>query len=261
MNLTCCITLMTLACGLVTPSTASADGFFRRLPDVGESATFEAVLLVTFTAEGMEAVDTPECMGTLTLQCVGKTTLDEIDHFWIEVLLALDSQTQPIEMTWKLLVPASELVDGDPIATFVRGWQASSVGIQPVEIVELTPEILNDTTTPTPVFLRAVFRGPEEETETLDQGQTVVLEGIEFRIDAAEHGHFATDELKSRTDTVSPLTGWGTWWLHDDAAFGVAKAEQHWTFSDTPPVNISFALQYTLKETGNNAVSALPDHE
>ncbi len=258
MNLARCITWITFACSLMIATTTSADGFFRRLPAVGESATYETVLLVTFHSEGNDAVDIPEFAGTLTLQCVEKTTIDEADYYWIEVLLAFESQTQPIEMTWKLLVAESDLVDGDPIANFSRGWQSSSVESEPVE---LTAEMLKDSAAPTPLFLRAVFCGPDGEPEMLDQAQTVVLEGNEVRIDAAEHGDFAPDELTSSTDTVEPLTGWGTWWLHDDAAFGVAQAEQLWTFSDTSAGNISFALQYTLKETGSNAVSTLPDHE
>jgi hypothetical protein len=141
MNLARCITSITFVCSLMSATMTFADGFFRRLPEVGESATYETVLLVTFDSEGDDSMDIPEFMGTLTLQCVGKTTIDEADHYWIEVLLALESQTQPIEMTWKLLVAESDLVDGDPIANFSRGWQSSGVGTEPVE---LTAEMLKD---------------------------------------------------------------------------------------------------------------------
>lgn len=250
-------TCLTLACGLLTASKTHADGFFRRLPEVGESATYETVLLVT--NDGIEGFDIPELSGTLTVQCVGKTTIDDTQYYWIEVLLTLQNSTNPsLESTWKILVAESDLENGDPIAHYSRGWQSRSADAPPME---MTAESLADITNPTPLILRAVLLGPEAEPENVDQSQTVMLDGQEVQIDEAEHGDFALVELSGESDSSNSMTGWGTWWLHENAAFGVAQAEQLWTIIHSEAGELDYALQFTLTETRSDAVSVFPDHQ
>jgi hypothetical protein len=251
--------LQAFAFVLIGSTTTCADGFFRRVPEVGEFAVYDAVLVIVFN-QGDEPIEIPEYSGTPTLQCVEKTQIDGADFYWIEVLLDLTSPTERLATTCKLLIAAADLVDGDPIANFARGWEQESGAAEPVP---LTAESMQDSTSPAPLILRAVFRGSEGESETLEQAQTAAINGNEVRIESAEHGDFAQYEL-SYTPTPGgkiPFSGWGTWWLHEDAGFGVAAAEQLWTTETHADVSIEYALQFSLKETGVDAVSALPDSE
>lgn len=250
--------LQAFACLLIGSSTTCADGFFRRVPEVGEFAVYDAVLVIGAN-QGNQPIEIPEYTGSLTLQCVEKIQIDGEDFYWMEVLLDLTNQTESMATTCKLLVAEADLLDGDPIANFTRGWEQESDAAEPVP---LTAESLQVATSPAPLILRAVFWDSEGESETLEQAQTATINGNEVRIESAEHGDFAQYELSyspSPGGTI-PFTGWGTWWLYGDAGFGVAAAEQLWTTETQVDMSIEYALQFSLKETGADAVSALPDH-
>lgn len=240
---------------LLSIPTAHAEGMLRRLPNVGEYAVYDTVLVVT--SGGNEDLDIPELTGTLTLQCVGIEEIDKEPHYWLEFLLVLENHEVPMQFTTKLLVSESQIQEGDPVENFARGWYLDSLISEPISLEHGHMEIASD---PMPLWARAVFRGAKGDAEILEQAQTVTFGDQTLRIATAEHGNFEPDELLDDADLPNPITGWGTWWLHDDVAFGVAATEQLWTIEVPEIGTIDFAIQCTLKEVGNDAVSALPDH-
>lgn len=253
------IPLITLGiAGLLSASIAQADGLFRRLPQPGEYAVYKTLLFVT--SEEGEAFDRiPEIEGKLTLKCVGVEDIDGERHSWIEINTDYgDSSTlSSAAFTVKVLVADAEFLTGDPVENFVRGWYAAPESMEPTA---LTQEHVHSTTDQMPLWLRASFRGIEGDSETLDQSQTVEFGGCSLTIATAEHGNFAGDVLEDDSNGRMPISGWGTWWLHEDAAFGVAAMEQLWSLEFEPVGTLDFAVQCTLTEFGADAVTQFPDH-
>ncbi len=241
---------------LLATTNVDAGGMFRRMPTVGENAIYETVLVVT--SEDIEGFDVPEMAGTLTLQCVGVEEIEETKLFWLEVVLEVESQQAPLQFTIKLLLSESQIIEGDPVSDFARGWYHDSQLGEPIALEPAHMDIASD---PMPLWVRTVFRGVHGESETLGQSQTIEIGDHPLQIATAEHGDFEPDELLDDTDLPNPLTGWGTWWLHEDAAFGVAATEQLWSIEVPDVGTFDFAIQCMLKEVGSGAVSALPEHE
>jgi hypothetical protein len=122
---------------------AFAGGLIRRIPEVGEYATF--AYRATPHSDGVLAVD-----GEVVLKCVGTAEIDGRQHLWLEFDMtrrAFDPDGQPLSTRnhiLKLLVAEDSLLSHD--CEIARGW----VRFDEDEPVEVTGGLSTELASGTP---------------------------------------------------------------------------------------------------------------
>jgi hypothetical protein len=246
-----------LGCGNIS----EAGGFFRRVPEVGEWARYDLVMvvLVTYPDENSPAPNFPEFTGTLTLKCVGEETINDVRHLWIESRLEFwssdDIESDGSWMILKLLVPADHVTDRDLAPHVVRGWThfISAEGVS-----EWNPSIPNLQEDPLHLVMLLSFPVGEEEVSR-EQNKTLTIDGEEVPLTRIETSPLAERDFE---DSHAHFSGEATWWPSDDHAFGIAAAEQLWNMDTQEPFAVlaEWGMQMDLVETGTDAVSDLPQN-
>jgi hypothetical protein len=243
----CCACLLSLA------NVAEADGFFRRLPEVGEWAKYDFAMEVsTASKDGQIEISEAASHGSLTLRCVGEEMIDDVPHLWLEAdFEVIDYEGGEHWAIAKVLVPADQIVEGRINAHIMRGWSAADTE-EPRALI-LDGE--NFDREPSAFSLMIAF--PDSHISAARRAaHTVTVSGEEVEL-----AHCETGDVPRREFTEANLVGEATWWPSADLAFGIAAAEQVWT-STMPdqPEPILMTLRMDLAEFGTEAESDLLDN-
>ncbi len=244
-----------LCCAIGYSSLAHAGGFFRRLPEVGEWAKYDLVMLAVINVKDADVVlpEMPEMTGQLTLKCVGEEEVDEAPHLWLEARIdVVDPDGAEHWMVVKLLVPEDQVIDGDLSEHIIRGWTVRD----DIDVKEfaLDPQTLNED----PGWFSMMVAFPSSESSNgRRQNKTITIDGEDVQLTYNESGTLPTREF----DDVS-LSGEAIWWPSEGHAFGVAAAEQLWAYEMHQPIEIEmeYAMQMDLVETGIDAESDMPEN-
>jgi hypothetical protein len=243
----CCGCLLGLA------NVARADGFFRRVPEVGEWARYDLVIEVsTASKDGQIEIQEAASHGGLTLRCVGEETIDDVPHLWLEARFDLvDYEGSEHWAIAKVLVQADQIVEGGINAHIVRGWSAADTE-EPRALILDGGKFDQE-----PSAFNLMIAFPDSHISAGQRAaHTVTVAGEEIEL-----AHCETGDVPRREFAECNLVGEATWWPNGELAFGVAAAEQAWT-STMPdqPEPILMTLRMNLAETGTDAESDLPDN-
>jgi hypothetical protein len=241
--LACCVCL-------TTSCESQAGGMFRRIPEVGEWASYEVTGQMTRYIDGKEVVE-PGSPGMLTIKCVGEETIDGVRHLWIEAVSSHPELQRPGTPTvLKYLVAEDEVVNDIATCDFERGWfQLDGLGIQAFEREE--PQF-------GAVWANVLGMLPHMESPIAAEGSKMIaVEGKEVELRQTETGlvHEFNDPVIRARIAIDC-----TMWTSEDLAFGVASVEQ--TVKATLEGELFNEMQgtFNLVATGTGAVSELPDH-
>ncbi len=242
----CCICMVSFA------PKCEADGFFRRLPEVGEWARYEFVMEVDATAQEELDLHQGEFAGSLTLKCVGDEMIDEVEHLWLEARIDLtDVEGADGWVTVKLLVPADQVVDGKINANIVRGWCVAAFE-EPRPLILSDDDFIRE-----PSALNMMNAFPDSHISAGRRAvRTLTVDGEEIPL-----AHCETGDLPQRDFLDTVLVGEATWWPSADHAFGIAAAELEWSSASTDLKEpYRFTSRMSLVEYGVDAESDLPEH-
>ncbi len=243
------ICLCIVGSALVTSAVCEVGGMFRRIPEVGEWASYEVSGQMTIYLDGKEVVE-PGAQGMLTIKCVGEETIEDVRHLWIEVVKSCPELQRPGNPTvLKYLVAEDEVMSGIASCDFERGWfQLDGLGIEAFEREE--PQF-------GPVWMNVLGMLPHVESPVAaDDSKTITVGGKDVDLTQTESGQIA-DMHQGASDH---FTGDCTFWPGDDLAFGVASVDQTWKISYEGEVRMEMQGTLNLVATGIDAVSELPDH-
>ncbi len=244
----CCLCVVGLA------ATCEADGFFRRVPEVGEWARYDLTMKVAFPAKPDDAeFDVPAMVGSLTFRCVGEETIDDVRNLWLEARMDIADPDGTEHFTLiKLLVPADQIVEGDLTEHAVRAWCAGDQ--EEVRAMDLAGGALLEE----PAAFAVLNAFPASRVAAgRREARTITIDGEDVQLAAYETG-----DLPSREFDDADISGDAIWWPSADHAFGIAAAELRWIVMTPAPEEMT--MQYTsnmnLVETGTDAESELPDN-
>jgi hypothetical protein len=244
--------LLLAASTFCSSTTCDAGGFFRRVPEVGEWARYEAHIEVK-ESYGKSSTRTSLFEGTFTIKCVGEEVIDDRRQLWIECRedYVLDNG-RPYRTVIKLLVPEEGIVDGSIAADDVRGWYGW-VAEKPSTIRFSTGSWTKDTGS---WWLTTLFGDPPC-TGTQLEPRTVTVNENEVELDRSETRPIPPPDFVDAT-----YDGHTTYWLSDDLAFGVASADAVWLvrYENTYVTEKHGDTRFDLVATGTDAESDLPDH-
>jgi hypothetical protein len=229
-----------------------ADGLLLRSPEVGEYVVYD-VVLVPIQEDEQEAAS--EMQGTIRVACVGIEQTDGATSRWIEIKIDLSGAGNPeLHGVFKLLVPDEGVDDDKAFLPITRGWACMPAGTEPTEITPERVALFH----PGFMFMRTVLASAEEPMETTSE-RTIHVNGEELTLTAAVSGEFAELSQPADAEIVMTQTGEGTWWTHEDYTF-VPAADLILMMQlgeDGPTKGVGFQLDAV--ETGDDAVSELPD--
>ena len=228
------IPLFTALCA----ATAPADGLFCQLPEDGAWVRFD--VKGTRGPVGGPQLSTT---GSLTMASVGRSRAADEDCRWIEFEYEITGQYE-LKFTAKVLIPEKYLAnDNNPLDHIVRGW---------ARFDDNEPEDVNQNAA-APYLLSDWLGGPLDEVEKLD---AVTLE--------SKLGPLKCEGLTGFTETVRDQfevkTSFETR-LHDKAPFGVVTSRVWSEYQAGGQTALTTDEFFTLAALGNDAVSALPDHD
>jgi hypothetical protein len=244
--------VLLIVCLMLT-ATADAGGLFRRVPEVGEWATFEMNSKTEFIRPGSRG-STIELDGTFTVRCVGEETVEDRRHLWIEweVEAPVPEEGVTFRKIWKALVPENVLTDDDPSLDGIRGWAPNPTqGRGPVEFSAPDGDLaaLNN--------LAYVLLGGGEPGDSAQR--TIEVNGQEHVLTQSESG--PVPQPYAIENEIVTSTSEGTWWVSEDLAFGVAVIEMTASsVNHEDEREMHMEMRFDLVETGTGAVSDLPDH-
>lgn len=248
---------LSVAFTLLVASAASADGFFRRVPEVGEWARYELEIWGDISGKedfDIQRAEELESSGELTLKCVGEETIDNVRHLWLEARLDVpDPGGTEHWMVYKALVPAEQVAGGDIIDHIVRGWVER-------DDVEGVNELVLDSNnlTEDPTIFGLMFAFPKcDRLAGRREDRTLTIGSEEVSLDHNETGTLVVRELEDVT-----ISGETTWWPSEEHAFGIVSAEHRWRLDIHAAMGVrtAYTMQLDLAETGTDAASELPDH-
>jgi hypothetical protein len=236
--------------GFLGAATCEADGFFRRIPEVGEWARYE-LTMESRISEKPENLEVPEIVGSLTLKCVGEESIDDMRHLWLEARMDYDYYSGTSHSTlFKLLVPAEQIVDGDLKQAAVRAWCRESEA-EPRALVVAGDAFLQEHAA---IAVLNAFPA-SHSTAGRRQRKTMTIDGEEVQLAAYESGDLHPYELE-----VARIEGEAMWWPSADHAFGIAAAELRWRVTAPEEQQQMSISRMELAETGTGAESDLPDN-
>jgi hypothetical protein len=255
-----CLTL--ILCGsLGLVARCEAGGLFRRVPAVGEWARFDHTMTAQAGPEIIEkdVVENPVSEpidSELIVKCVGEEQIEGVDHLWIELRWTtfVEGEPQPWVVI-KVLAPAAEIVEGNFMEHVVRGWWQSAES--PAAAFNPSGDVQGDDT----VEYIAYMAFPHiAETTGSRHPRVLLVNNEETLLERSVSGEIADrefDDWRSIRDTARL-------WLSPDHAFGVAAVERTFLFenagSEEDALRVEYNVTMQLVETGNGAVSDLPDN-
>lgn len=246
---------LTVAFTLLAAADAHADGFFRRVPVVGEWASYD--LQMTYSDNMKLGEDEPKpddqaVTGTLTLKCVGEETIEEVPHLWLEVRFDIvEPDGKEPWMVVKVLVPTEEVVGENLSDHIVRGWSARD----DAEAYEIDLDANGFDEDPS-MFARMLVFPAYDGSVGRRESRILTIDGEEVQLNHNESG-----TLLVLDTSEGQISGEATWWPSESHAFGIAAAELRWDMNAEPiAIQIEMTMQMDLMETGTDAVSDLPDH-
>jgi hypothetical protein len=242
---------------LVPRAALHADGLIQT-PEVGEYVMYD--MLAVPIQEGEQA-DLAEIHGTLRVACVGIEQDQDATSRWIEADVTFTEGDSPeIHFVFKLLVPDAGVDDPEALLPITRGWVRMEDG---GDVTEIAPDRIA-LYHPSFVFMQTVL-ALAEETEEAASERTIEIDGEQLTLSTSVSGQFATLSQSVEQTATMTLSGEGTWWPHAEHAYAPA-AELIWTMTlgddTTPPgdrATKGIAFQLTATETGEDAVSSLPE--
>lgn len=241
------------ACLLALANVAAADGFFRRLPEVGEWARYDLVMEVDIHSKESGQGVAPQMVGSLTFKCVGEDIIDDARHLWIEARMDVtDDMQNEHSTTLKVLVAADQIVDGEVSSHIVRGWCLEEAGVEPRAMM-----IDDDKFDQEPAAFALMHVFPDSQVSSgRREARTLTVDGEEIELTHCETGDLPRRNLDGE------MVGEAVWWPSDDHAFGIAAADLEWTIAmeDEAETTVIYTSTMILAEQGTEAESDLPDH-
>jgi hypothetical protein len=246
-----------LAASAFATSTCHADGFFRRVPQVGEWALYDVVM--EYSANDKLGDESPKpddlsVTGSLALKCVGEEAIDGTPHLWIEIRFEMaEPGGSEHWMIVKALIPSDQLTEENVAEHIVRGW--SERDDEDVYEIDLSAANFDDDAS----YFGRMLAFPEyDQSVGRRESRTLVVNGEEVQVAHSESGPLREQPIADE----GQISGEATWWPSEPHAFGVAAAELRWIFQESGQFasQMEVTIRMDLVETGIDAVSDLPDH-
>ncbi len=250
-----------MCCAVSACSIAEADGMFRRVPEVGEWVRFVHSMTAQLSPmivdkEVLESPASEAITGTLTLKCVGEEQIADSRHLWIE--FRWTTNAEGISEQWvvgKVLVPETQIVEGDLMQHVVRGWSQSDGG----DVAEFNPATDEDGEDPVGFVAYMAFPNAHE-TIGGRQPRRLTINNEEVIANRSMAGDAAPREFKDWSVESDHVRCW----LSPDHGFGVAAIEREYVFenagSEEDVYRVEYRVTMELTETGEDAESDLPEH-
>jgi hypothetical protein len=236
MNLSLRVSLLTAVVYFLSAPSVFADkdlpvvGLLYRLPEDGAWSRYE------FSAAGVSS-------GTLTLQSVGKATVDGKPCRWIEG--AMDWGSPESLAIGKFLIPEQDIGAEKPLAHAIRGYQRDG------------KRTATKTEHPEDGLWGMILSGPPRDAKKLSKTEELKWEGGTLGCDAYESRETVEDRIAKLRIAHHVLT-------HRDVPFGVAShrldAEVLKSHS-VGAVILPTPMLWTFVGKGGNAKSVLPERQ
>lgn len=250
-----------LCCAVGACSIVEAGGMFRRVPEVGEWVRFEHSMTaqlspMVFDKEVIESPASEAITGTLTLKCVGEEQIEDSRHLWIEFRWTSDAEG--ISEQWvvgKVLVPETQIVEGDLMNHVVRGWSQS----EGEDVAEFNPSTDEDGKGPGAFVAYMAFPNAHE-TIGGRQPKRLTINNEEVIVNRSMAGDVAPREFEDWSVEGDHVRCW----LSPDHGFGVAAIEREYLFenagSEEDVYRVEYEVTMSLVATGEDAESEFPEH-
>ncbi len=247
--------LTLVAMFLVSAAPLHADGLLLRTPEEGEYIVYDMLVVPIDEDEADQDQAMGEAHGTLRVACVGVEQADGATSRWIEMNVELAGGGNPdMHFVFKFLVPDDGVADEEAFLPFTRGWVRMG---EDAEVTEIAPDPI-PLFHPGFLFMRTVLASAEEPEETSSE-KTLHINGEELVLSSAITGEFVPLNQEVEETITMMQTGEGTWWMHDEHAFALA-ADIIWNMQlGEGGDSKGIAIQLEAVETGDDAVSELPD--
>lgn len=223
-----------------TVGSAHAEGLIRQVAE--EDGLWVEYFLT------VRVVDRPETetTGSLKVSSVRSTSIDGTRHRWIELKLTIHQENGDQRSWFKLLLPESQITDGEPLKHVAKGWLKRDGGGEPVPFSELRDLERG--------LLQVFLPGSLAEFSEVEKPRRVDYQRGRLECPSAIEGR---EEVKA--DSIQADAEF-TVWPHEEVPFGTAAmtvvAEgQSGNGRALPRV----VLDFVVNDFGTGSTSDLPE--
>lgn len=233
-----------------------ADGLILSIPANGNWASF-----IVHTEITHEDGETTETNGVLTVKALGSETVNGRRCRWLEFELSWGPEAGDLYhgSVWKLLIEEDVLSsDTNPLSAIRKGYRDKVSNSKPQNTWKYKPKLMNAKENPMEVE-EELSHGVINFYLTNTGSSPKLMGSHKFE----ENGHNIDTQLRQWSHSDHPYgenverirsTAYNQW-RSSKAPFGVAKYE----FDVVTFNGLRFTQSLSLKETGVDAVSAIPD--
>lgn len=227
--------LMAVISLMLTAGSAFADGLIYQLPKDGTFVLYDLDFKLTAGDQNIEA------KGAFRVSSVGTVTENDKKCRWIEVKMTINAGGKDRVVIGKLLVPEENLkAGGNVFGSKIRGWVRLR---ENAEVKALD----DDNSGPMPAFLCGPLNEAKELAAVVVDSKLGKLEckGVSGYTEFKDRGKDSRATFETRR--------------HEKAPFGVVSTVIKFARERNGELKQEADMKFTLKETGTDATSDLPD--